>query len=278
VSAARIAVPLEGRTVEVPVAALEAELGRRGPIASLALIEAIALCAEGAAPHRIERGAAIRRLLDGLDGAQPGTIALLTLLSLVRLDARAAAAPLAEARLAPPLSTIATAAAYVVDGAFDALATAIAKDDQLAQRAPLVLAAATGAPDGLAPAIAALLDALERLQPTLGVTAYRAFLGDLAEAVFRALQRGGDARRLLGDGREALIDRLCAELPGTPDLVAARGMAWLLGAIAPGDDAAKNAIERASARFRDPAFHRDCAAMLGELPGVGWPPVVGGRG
>jgi hypothetical protein len=285
VSAGRIVVPLEGRIVEVPVAALEAELGRRGPIASLALLEGLVRSAAGLSAHSLARGAVIARLLEGIEPLQPGTITLLSLLGLVRLDAVEAAARLDElaARLPAPLSLVARAAADSVAGHFEALAQAIASDDALAQRAPLVLSATVRPPDELAPALAALLDALARLQPTLGVTAYRAFLGDLAEALFRALQRGGHIEHLLGtsgapngtpDGLPGnLIDRLCAELPSTPDLVAARGMAWLLGTIAPAsDDAVRSALERARARFRDPAFHRDCAAMLGELPGLGWPP------
>jgi hypothetical protein len=199
----------------------------------------------------------------------------LALLGLVRLDAVEATARLdaLTVRLPVPLSLVARVAADTVAGRWETLARAVAADDQLAQRAPLVLSATVRPPDVLAPILTALVEALVRLQPTLGVTAYRAFLGDLAEAVFRALQRGGRVDRLLGAEREELIDRLCAELPGTPDLVAARGMAWLLGTIAsPSDDAARSALERARVRFRDPAFHRDCAAMLGELPGIGWPP------
>jgi hypothetical protein len=285
VSVGRIAVPLEGRTVEVPVAALEAELGRQGPIASLALLEGLIRCAAGLSPHPLARGLVVARLLDALELAQPGTLTLLSLLGLVRLDAAAAAPRLEElaTRLRAPLSLVAWVAADSVAGRFDVLGRAIRADDQLAQRAPLVLSATMRPPESLAPAIAALLEALARLQPTLGVTAYRAFLGDLAEAVFRALQRGGRIERLLGAGPESLtdrlIDRLCAELPGTPDLVAARGMAWLLGAIAPpSDDAVRSALERARARFRDPAFHRDCAAMLGELPGLAWPPPAPAAG
>jgi hypothetical protein len=273
-SAARVAVPLHGRVVEVPVAALEGELDRSGPIASLALIEAITLCSEGKLGHRIDGARATMRLGAALEGAQPGPVALLTILSLVRLDDAKAAPALQRAAetLASPLSTTARIAALLLTRQIDELVSAIGDDAELAQRTPLVLTQRPPEPRSLARLTAALLAALARAQPTLGVTAYRAFLGDLAEAAFRALQGGADATELLGDGREALVDRLCGELPGTPDLVAARGMAWLLGAIAPGDDAARDAIERARARFRDPDFHRDCAAMLGELPDTAWPP------
>lgn len=257
-------IPLQGRIVEVPRAALAAELARAGPIASLALVEAIVL----AAP----RADAITRLLSGVRSAPPSTVTLTSLLGLVRLDARETAAELIALApsLAPPLAAATTAAARLFRDELDALCTAIAGDELLAQRVPLVLAAWPRAHEAHV-VFVALLEALDRLQPGLGVTAYRSLLGDLGEAVFRALARGADADALLGEGRALLVDRLSAELPGTPDLAAARGMAWLLGTLAPADDAARSAIERARSRFRDPAFHEDCDVMLGERPGT-WPP------
>lgn len=275
-AADRLALALHGRIVEVPLAAIAAELVSQGPIASLPLVEAIAICARPSAAHPIDRDRAIARLVASLAGAHSGTIPLATLLALVRLDAQHAVPALEGliAGLAPPLAAITKVASLLLARNISALTHAIAIDDLLAQRAPFVLASFSGAhaEDGLGALVGALLAALARLQPVLGITAYRAFLGDLAEAIFRALQRGADADGLLGGNRELLVDRLCSELGGTPDLVEARGMTWLLGALAPSDDAAKSAIERARARFRDPAFHRDCAAILGELPGVRWPP------
>src|SRR5207302_4669740 len=95
-------------------------------------------------------------------------------------------------------------------------------------------------------------------------------VGDVAEAAFRSLQHGAQATALLDDDdRELLVDSLCAELPGTTDFIAARGMAWLLGALQPGDETARAAIERARDRFRDPEFQADCDAMLTGAP---WPP------
>ncbi len=259
-------VPLHGAVVEVPRAALSAELARTGPIASLALVEAIV--------RHAPRAAAITRLIDGLGEDQHGTVILTTLLALVRLEAQEAITALSTTRFAAPLDASARVALHLLGGSLTELADEIAADEQIAQRAPLVLSALPRARAGTTRVFSALLAALDLLQPTLGVTAYRALLGDVAEAAFRCVQRGTPADALLGGERGALVDRLAAELPGTTDLVAARGMAWLLGTLAPSDDAVRSAIERASARFRDPAFHRDCAAMLDEDPARPWPPAA----
>ena len=125
-------------------------------------------------------------------------------------------------------------------------------------------------PDGAPALFAAWIATLRREAPRLGVTALRAFVGDVSEAAFRSLQHGARAETLLGEAdRALLVDTLCAELPGTTDFVAARGMAWLLGALQPDDETARAAIERARDRFRDPEFQADCEAMLG---GGVWPP------
>ena len=117
---------------------------------------------------------------------------------------------------------------------------------------------------------AAWMAVLRREAPRLGVTALRAFVGDVAEAAFRSLQHGSSIEALLGDAdREILVDTMCAELPGTTDFIAARAMAWLLGALQPDDETARAAIERARDRFRDPEFQADCEAML---TGGAWPP------
>jgi len=101
------------------------------------------------------------------------------------------------------------------------------------------------------------------------VSAHRTFLGDVSEAAFRALQNGAGAEALLAGGRSSLVDLIVAELPGTTDFLAARGMVWLAGALAPEDDAVKSAIERASSRFHDESFVADCRAILEGNP---WPP------
>lgn len=259
-------IPIHGRIVEVPRAQLEAELHRSGPVASLALVEAIVL----AAP----RAAAIARLSAALVGASANTGTLAALLGLVRLMAREAAPMMATAlrHLTAPLSTASRAAALLLADDLPTLCALVEADDVVAQRVPLVLTALPSWLPSCDALVTVLLAALARLQPTLGITAYRAMLGDLAEALFRALQRGANADGLIGPHREALVDRLCAELPGTPDLVAARGMAWLLGVLAPTEDVTRSAIERARARFRDPAFFRDCSVILGEESALRWPP------
>lgn len=257
-----LVVTVHGRPVELQRAALDEELRRSGAIGSLALVEALVRHA----PY----DAAVERLVRAID-PPIGTLGLAALLALVRLDAYAALPALARATSAGgPLGTTALIAGYLLDDDSAALEAAIATDVALTLRVPLVL---TVLPAQLvwAPRLfAALLDALARLQPTVGITAYRALLGDVAEAAFRQLQHGASAHVLLGEARGALVDSLTAELGGTPELVAARGMAWLLGAIASDDDdAAKNAIERARDRFRDPGFHADCDAMLAGR----WPPT-----
>ena len=140
----------------------------------------------------------------------------------------------------------------------------------LAHASPQPYLHEAGVPAGAPALFAAWVATLAKRRRTLGVTALRAFVGDVAEAAFRSLQHGADAESLFGDGdRGFLVDTLCAELPGTTDFVAARGMAWLLGALQPDDDAARAAIERARDRFRDPEFQADCEAMLTGAP---WPP------
>jgi hypothetical protein len=251
-----LTVALHGREVEVPRAALEAELLRDGAIASLALVEAIA--------RHAPRDVAIARLARALD-ALSGTIGLTTLLALARLHAIEALPRLRALEQPGPLGLTARVIVLLLDGA---LVSAL-DDDALLVRAPLVLTTLQVAPRETPAIVTALLRGVDRLQSTLGVTAYRALLGDVAEALFRLAQRGADLA--LGDQRDTLVDRLSSELPGTPDLVAARGMAWLLGVLAQTDDAAVSAIERARDRFRDPAFHDDCTAILDGR----WPPRVG---
>ena len=127
-------------------------------------------------------------------------------------------------------------------------------------------------PAGAPALFAAWVATLRKEAPHVGVTALRAFVGDVAEAAFRSLQHGADAGALFGESDRALVvDTLCAELPGTTDFIAARGMAWLLGALEPHDETVRAAIERARDRFRDPEFQADCEAML---TGGAWPPKL----
>ncbi len=251
---------VHGRPVDVQRVTLDEELRRDGPVTSLALVEALVLHA----PY----DAAVERLARGIDPPF-ATVGLASLLALVRLDAHAALPALARAtRNGGPLGATARIAGHLLDDDADGLDAAMADDDALALRVPLVI---TVLPAQLvwAPRLfSTLLGALARLQPTLGITAYRAFLGDTAEAAFRQLQHGA-TMDALGDLRGALVDKVTAELGSTPELVAARGMAWLLGFTAAGDDAAVSAIERARDRFRDPGFHADCDAMLAGR----WPPT-----
>jgi hypothetical protein len=183
-------------------------------------------------------------------------------------DAAADLETLAD-RLGGSPGAIARAAGYLVSDRVTDLITAAKADPLLSRHSPQAYwHLRTVPPD--APLLFSLwLDDLQRSNAMLGVTAFRAYLGDVSEAAFRAIQHGASADALLGDsGRTYLVDAICAELGGTTDFLAARGMVWLIGALAPGDDAARAAIERASGRFRDPSFQSDCAAIL---DGEKWP-------
>ncbi len=150
------------------------------------------------------------------------------------------------------------------------LAAAMAADAILAHHSPQAYLHLPTPPADAALCFAAWVTALRRDSTQSGVTALRAFLGDVAEAAFRSLQHGVAAGTLLEPADRAfLVDVICAELPGTTDFVAARGMAWLLGALEPDDETARAALERARGRFRDVEFQADCEAMLTGQP---WPP------
>ena len=165
---------------------------------------------------------------------------------------------------------IATAAAFLVEDRAEELARALPADPLLARHSPQAYVHLVRMPAGAPSLFAAWLAALERASTHDGVTAYRAFLGDVAVAAYRTLQLGVEAERLLGDdGRGFLLDAISSELPGTTDFLSARGMAWLIGTLEPTDDSVRAAIERARERFRDPAFSADCEAMLAMRA---WPP------
>jgi hypothetical protein len=259
-----VTVLAHGRPQVVSVAELTAELDASGPFASLLRLEAVV--------RANDRGRAVARLRRAIAVAQPGVQTMQAVLGLVRLGAEEAASELRAlaCRLGGSPGAIARAAAFLVEDRAAELAELAASEPLVARHGPQAYLALPRVPDGAPRLFAAWLSALEHAAITAGVTAYRAFLGDVAEAAFRALQHGCDAEALLGArGRGFLVDAICAELPGTADFVAARGMAWLAGTLEPGDDTVRAAIERARARFRDPEFQSDCAAMLAARA---WPP------
>jgi len=259
-----ITVVVRGRAQVVSVAELRAELDSDGPPRNLATLDAIVRCGD--------RAAAIARLRRIVKRADAGVGTLQAIFGLVRLQAADAAGDLEALadKLGGSPGAIARAAALLVADRVDELAARVAADAVLAHASPQPYLHEPHVPDGARALFAAWLAALRKEAPHLGVTALRAFVGDVAEAAFRSLQHGAAAAELLGDAdRGFLVDTLCAELPGTTDFIAARGMAWLLGALAPDDDAVRAAIERARDRFRDPEFQADCEAMLTGAP---WPP------
>jgi hypothetical protein len=259
-----VTVQLRGRAHVISVAALRTELEADGPPRSLAHLEAIIRCND--------RAGAIARLRRVILPGDPGIATLQAVFGLVRLDAAEAAADLTAlgAHLGGSPGAIARAAAFLVaDRALD-LAGAIAADELLARHSPQPYLHLGRVPAGAPELFAAWVASLRHEAPRTGVTALRAFLGDVAEAAFRSLQHGARAEALLtAADRGFLVDTLCAELPGTTDFVAARGMAWALGALEPSDETAQAAIGRARDRFRDPEFQADCEAML---TGRAWPP------
>jgi hypothetical protein len=219
-----------------------------------------------------ERDAAIARLRQVVRRGDAHATTLHAVYGLVRLGAVEAGADLEElgAHLGGSPGAIARAAALLVADRVAALAAGIAEDAVLAHASPQPYAHLGRVPVDAPSLFAAWMAVLRREAPRLGVTALRAFVGDVAEAAFRSLQHGSSIEALLGEAdREFLVDTMCAELPGTTDFIAGRAMAWLLGALQPDDETARAAIERARDRFRDPQFQADCDAMLG---GGAWPP------
>jgi hypothetical protein len=265
-----VTVMVRGRAQVVSVAELRAELDADGPPRSLAMLEAILRC--GAREAAIAR---LRRIVRRGGHEIQGIVTLQAIFGLVRLHARDAADELEAlaTRLGGSPGAIARAAAALVADRVPALAAAVADDAMLAHASPQAYLHEPHVPEGAPALFAAWIATLRREAPNVGVTALRAFVGDVAEAAFRSLQHGARAETLLSDGdREFLVDTLCAELPGTTDFIAARGMAWLLGALQRDDETVRSAIERARDRFRDPEFQSDCEAMLGEGE---WPPQLG---
>lgn len=259
-----VTVTVRGRAQVVSAAELRAELDADGPPRSLATLEAMLRCSD--------RDGAVARLRRIVRRGDPGVGTLQAIFGLVRLHAVDAAADLdaLAARLGGSPGAIARAAAALVGDRVGDLAAAAADDPILAHASPQAYLHEPRVPDGAVALFAAWIATLRREAPRLGVTALRAFVGDVSEAAFRSLQHGARAETLLGEADGAfVVDTLCAELPGTTDFVAARGMVWLLGALQRDDETARAAIERARDRFRDPEFQADCEAILG---GGVWPP------
>jgi hypothetical protein len=264
VTLAPVTVLARGRPVTISVAELDAELDADGPCKSLAHLEAVVRSGD--------RVRAVARLKRAVAAGDVGVHTMQAVFGLLRLEAHDGGDELRAlaSRLPESAGAIARAAAFLVEGRAAELAEAAAGDALLSRASPQAYLHLARVPDGAARLFATWVGELERSATQLGVTAFRAFVGDVAEAAFRSLQHGADADALLGEhGGAFLVDVIGAELGGTTDFLAARGMAWLAGALAPDDDAARAAIERARDRFRDPEFQADCDAILAGEP---WPP------
>jgi hypothetical protein len=219
-----------------------------------------------------DRAEAIARLRGVVRRGDARVTTLHAVYGLVRLGAAEAGDDLRELgeHLGGSPGAIARAASFLVADRVASLASLLEGDNVLAHASPQPYAHLGRVPSDAPLLFAAWVATLRKEGPNVGVTALRAFVGDVAEAAFRSLQHGARAEALMSDAdRELVVDTLCAELPGTTDFIAARAMAWLLGALQPGDETARAAIERARARFRDPQFQADCDAML---TGGAWPP------
>jgi hypothetical protein len=259
-----VTVLARGRPVIISPEELEAELRSQGACRSLAHVEAVA--------RANDRTRAVARLRSAVAAGSEGPLTMQAVAGLIRLHA-AEAAPelgaLAE-RIGGSPGAIARAATFLVADRVEELAAELPNDPLLARHSPQAYVHLTRMPPTAPVLFVAWVNELVRSSTTVGVTAYRAFLGDVAEAAYRTLQHGVDTETLLGEGgRGFLLDSICAELPGTTDFLAARGMVWLAGTLEPTDDSVRSAIERARSRFRDPAFSADCEAILAMRA---WPP------
>jgi len=253
-------------------------LATDGPLPSLAAVAAVVAAGElDAAPAA---GRLIRAVAASTELKAWGARTMQSAFGLVRLSARlsnhdAAVAAATVEQLATalpgPAGAIAHAAALLIAGRATSLAAEAVGDPTLSRYSPQAYIHLTSVPEASSALFATWIRELERAAPHSGSTAFRAFLGDISECAFRALQHGATPEALLGEnGADFLVDAICAELGGTTDFIAARGMTWLVGALALGDETARAAIERARARFHDTAFQRDCAAMLETRV---WPPA-----
>lgn len=263
------------------MASVEEELGEDGPLGTVAAVAAVIAWADsssgdaGRAADRLARSVAA-----SVDQRGWGARTMQAAFGLVRLSSRisserasiaAATVERLASQLPGPAGAIAHAAALLIAGRATSLAAEAIGDPTLSRYSPQAFIHLTSVPEASSALFATWIRELERAAPHSGSTAFRAFLGDIAECAFRALQHGATIESLLGDdGADFLVDAICAELGGTTDFIAARGMTWLVGALALGDETARAAIERARARFHDAAFQRDCAAMLDTRS---WPPL-----
>lgn len=259
-----VTVLARGREVTISADELEAELQSQGACRSLAHVEAVA--------RANDRGRAVTRLRSAVVAGTAGTLTMQAVAGLIRLQASDAAPELRQlsARIGGPPGAIALAAAFLLEDRVEELAAELPGDALLARHSPQAYVHLTRMPPAAPALFVAWVNELLHHATAVGVTAYRAFLGDVAEAAYRTLQHGVEAETLLGEGgRGFLLDSICAELPGTTDFLAARGMVWLAGTLEPSDDSVRAAIERARARFRNPAFSADCDAILAMRA---WPP------
>jgi hypothetical protein len=266
-------------------AELAVELGADGVLRSVVHAQAIirlGLDDDARLPAVYER---LRRALaagvERLDVGASRPRSMQVVFGLLRLSDRLSAAERADAavltgtlaaRLEGPPSFVARAAALLLANRASELAAESANDALLARHGAQAYLWLPSLPAESALLFGVWIRELERAMAHSGSTAFRAFLGDVAEAAFRALCHGAAAEQLLGEqGAAFLVDACCAELGGTTDFIAARAMTWLVGVLARDDDTAHAAIERARARFRDASFQSDCTAILAS--GAPWPPA-----
>ncbi len=240
------------------------DLAGSGPLRTTDAVAAIRQAAD--------RRRATARLRRALAAAEPGPVTMQVVYALLQLaDAESARVMGAFAdRLEGPPRAIVESCALLVRGAYDELATRIDSDPLIARFSPLAFCQLPRRIAEAPPLFARWIEQLRRGASGQGASVYRAFLGDVAEAAYRQIARGADPTTLLSEeGCGFFVDSITAELPGTTDFLAARGMVWLLGVLEPTDDTARSAIERARARFRNADFHEECRRILAGEP---WPP------
>lgn len=264
---------VHGHPYGVSRAALQAELRRQGPPPRLPLLEAVIRYAP--------RQQAIARLSNMLAAPVPPGGEHLVLHAVLGLLWLMPQEPSAHQALRDHATRLGGAAGASIEAGVILLsegpdALAMRADPLLLRQSPRAVCALSqpGAlPPGLRTLVSAWMNALARAWRTQGAQAFRAHLGDVAEAIYRVVQRSAPPcclHDLVSDEHQAqLLDLLAAELPGTADFLAARAMVWLIGLYGPPDDASAAAIERARDRFANEAFHADCALILSGGP---WPP------
>lgn len=241
------------------------DLAGSGPIGSVDALYAI--------EHAGDRRRATARLRRALVDAEPGPLTLQVVFALVRLADAQSARPLGALteRLHGSPRAIVESCALLAQNDVAALLARCAADPLVSRFSPIACChAPRPLPDG-ARLFSLYIEELRRAASLQGASAYRAFLGDVAEAAFRQIACGASPDQLLGDaGCGFFVDAITAELPGTTDFLAARGMVWLLGVLEPADDTARSAIERARTRFRNADFAEECRRILAGEP---WPPL-----